>query len=383
MCSDMNANQHHQSAGCNNNRFNAPAANCNPVVITEDRPRTLSSERVINNCPAVMRARSPPSTPSPPLSMPTQPSPPSLPSPPSPLSPPSPSSHSALPSPPPLTTSHSSLPSPPPSTPLPSPSTPSPPINNYRASAADWSPDVTTYSAFSDRRITEDQSRFVTSERVVDDPPAVACAPPSPPSAPSPPPPAYDLRADNADLSDGSVDVPSYYSGELGGFRPCTSSIMRTGDHNRPESLYTLTSDDSSVIRSTVGLVGSRSLHQHVNYNRRINNMVREMMDDSDYPLERENTNDCHDYCSFSDENAARVWPPPYDSVNDVSMPGPAIIGPWPLSNHTSINDRVMENGDSRISDQYDTSYSEDDDIASGPDDYDDRPDVPHNCSFE
>ncbi|XP_026811145.1 uncharacterized protein LOC113552466 [Rhopalosiphum maidis] len=382
-CSDMSATQHHQSAGCNDNRFNASAANCNPVVITEDRPRTLTSERAINNCPAVMRARSPPSTPLPPLSIPSPPSPPSLPSPPSPPSP----SHSLLPSPPPSTPSHSSLPSPPsPSQSTPSPPSPPSPINEYRASAADWNPDVPTYSAFSDRRITEDQSRFMTSERIVNDRPAVMCAPPSPPSAPSPPPPANDFRADNADLSDSSSGTPSYYSGQSGQFRRCGRSIMQTGDHNRSESLSTLTSDDSSVNHNTVGLVGSRSPHRHVNYDRRINNMMREMMNDSDYQFEPENTNNSHDY-SFQDDfyrspnTDAVVWPPPYDSVSDVSMPGPAIIGPWSLSNHTSRSDRVMENDVSRISDRYDTSCSEDD-VASGQDDYDDRPDVPHN-SFE
>ncbi|KAF0755284.1 proteoglycan 4-like isoform X1 [Aphis craccivora] len=329
----------------------------------EDKSRFLTSEKIVNNRPAVTRTL--PSPPSPSLSQPQPPpSRPSTPSPPS----PSPSTPSPppqrTPSPPPQRT-----PSPPPqrtpSPPPPIPPTPTP-VNDFHAPDVDWNPDVSSYSAFSDRRNTEDPSRFMTSERIVDDHSAEMCTPPSPPL------PDNDYRADQTE--DVSSAAASDWSVETGPER-CNSSILQTSQFHRDDdyasSLSTLTSAGSSI---EMQLAERRDPDPYVNYDRRMDNFT---LNDSDrYPFDgRATLNTSHDFSFQDDFNrspdeyaAADAWPPRYNLVDDVSMPGSMVIGPWSLSGNMSRSGRDVEIDNSRISDRYDTSCSESD-IASEPDD--------------
>jgi len=206
----------------------------------------------------------------------------------------------------------------------------------------------------------------MTSERIVDDHSAEMCTPPSPPL------PDNDYRADQTE--DVSSAAASDWSVETGPER-CNSSILQTSqfhqDDDYASSLSTLTSAGSSI---EMQLAERRDPDPYVNYDRRMDNFT---LNDSDrYPFDgRATLNTSHDFSFQDDFNrspdeyaAADAWPPRYNLVDDVSMPGSMVIGPWSLSGNMSRSGRDVEIDNSRISDRYDTSCSESD-IASEPDD--------------
>lgn len=209
----------------------------------------------------------------------------------------------------------------------------------------------------------------MTSEKIVDDRSAEMCTPPSPQS------PDNDYHADNANQSeDVSSAAASDWSTETGPER-WNSSILQTSQFHRDDdyasSLSTLTSADSSI---EMQLAERRDPDPYVNYDRRTDNFA---LNDSDrYPFDdRATLNTSHDFSFQDDFNrspdeyaAAEAWPPRYNLVEDVSMPGSIVIGPWSLSGNMSSNGRDAEIDNSRISDRYVTSCSESD-IASEPDD--------------
>lgn len=242
--------------------------------------------------------------------------------------------------------------------------------NTATATPTTWNLDVSSYSAFSDRHMVEDRSRFLTSERTVDNRQEVMRSQPS-----SPLPellPANDFHSAAAeaaanndnDLSDDSFGTTSDWSTELGIDRcqPCTTQTNRfhgndNNNYDTESSLSTLTSSDSSIEMRLAAR--HHPLGHNVNYTRR-----------TDYQLSMRN-NDRYPYDSSLSPNlsdvslqrgghtVADVWPPAYDLIEDVSMPGSLITGPWSLSMSDSRSGRVQEFGDVGAPDQYHTSCSE------------------------
>ncbi|XP_022166694.1 uncharacterized protein LOC111031169 [Myzus persicae] len=253
------------------------------------------------------------------------------------------------------------------------------------AAAAAWNPDVSSYSAFSDRHMANDLSRFLTSERTVNDFPAAVMN--SRPSSPlSPLLPANDFYAAAAaaaanndnNLTGDSFGGESDWSGEDGvdGCQSCNMKTNRFRNDLSAESLSTLTSTDSSIEMRIEARM--QPLGRNVNYARRreenlsISNNDRYPFDDS----VSDSTSDVS--LPHHDRTVDDVWPTAYDLVEDVSMPGSLVTGPWSLSMSDSRSGRVQEFGDARASDPYDTSCSEGGN-TSGRDDYDDRPMPRHN----
>lgn len=238
------------------------------------------------------------------------------------------------------------------------------------AATADWDPEVSSYSAFSGRHMAEDRSRFLTSERTIDDLRPAAMR--SRPSSPLPQLlPANDFHSAAAaaaanndnDLSDGSFGASSDWSDELG-FDRCQSCVAQSN----ASSLSTLTSSDSSI---EMRIAARQPLGRNVNYARRRHNLS--MSNNDRYPFDDSLTPNLSDVSlQRGDRAVADVWPPACDLVEDVSMPGSLVTGPWSLSMSGSRSGRGQEFGDAGASDQYDTSCSEDGSVSneSGRDDY-------------
>jgi len=260
--------------------------------------------------------------------------------------------------------------------------------DNRSDTAAAWDPDVSSYTAFSNRHITED--RFLTSERTIDDHPVAVLRSRS--SSPLPKLlPANDFHAaaeaaaanNENDLSDDSFGAASDWSTEQG-IDQCQSCIMKTNrfrndnNYNSAESLSTLTSSDSSIEMRLAAR--SQPLGRNVNYVRRTDNLS--ISNNDRYPFDDSVSANISDDVSLSDRDQAvnDVWPPAYDLVENVSMPGSLVTGPWSLSMSDTISDPIQEFGDASAPDPYDTSCSEGGN-ASGRDDYDDRPMSQNNFS--
>lgn len=259
--------------------------------------------------------------------------------------------------------------------------------DNRSDTAAAWDPDVSSYTAFSDRHMAEDRSRFLTSERTIDDHPVAVLRSRSSSSL-SQLLPANDFHAAAAaaaannenDLSGDSFGAASDWSGEQGIDR-CQSCIMKTNrfrndnNYNSAESLSTLTSSDSSIEMRLAAR--NQPLGRNVNYARRTDNLS--ISNNDRYPYDDSVSANISDV-SLPDRDRAvdDGWPPAYDLIENVSMPGSLVTGPWSLSMSDSRSDQIEEFGDASAPD--DTSCSEGGN-ASGRDDYDDRP-MSHNNNF-
>lgn len=241
------------------------------------------------------------------------------------------------------------------------------------AARADWDPEVSSYSAFSGRHMAEDRSRFLTSERTIYDHRPAAMR--SRPSSPLPQLlPANDFHSAAAaaaanndnDLSDGSFGASNDWSDELGFDRcqSCVAQSNRFGEDNNnnfdnASSLSTLTSSDSSI---EMRIAARQPLGRNVNYARRRHNLS--MSNNDRYPFD--------DSLQHDGRAVADVWLPACDLVEDVSMPGSLVTGPWSLSMSSSRSGRGRELDDAGAPDQYDTSCSENGNVSneSGRDDY-------------
>jgi len=179
------------------------------------------------------------------------------------------------------------------------------------------------------------------------------------------------------DLSGDSFGAASDWSAEPG-VDQCQSCIMKTNrfrndnNYNSAESLSTLTSSDSSIEMRLAAR--NQPLGSNVNYARRADNLS--ISNNDRYPFDDSVSANISDVSLPDREQAIDdSWPPAYDLVENVSMPGSLVTGPWSLSMSDSRSDQIEEFGDASAPD--DTSCSEGGN-ASGRDDYDDRP-MSHN----
>ncbi|XP_008183745.1 uncharacterized protein LOC100575111 [Acyrthosiphon pisum] len=249
--------------------------------------------------------------------------------------------------------------------------------SNTAAADLSWNPEVSSYSAFSNSHVMEDRFRFLTSERMVDDRPAAMRSPPSSPLLP-----ANDFHSAAAaaaanydnDLSDDSFGARSDWSAEQG----CPSGVRPTNrfddDNNNnnyyyssSSSLSTLTSSDSSI---DMRIAARRPLSRNVNYDRRTERLMSTNSSDR-YPFNSSLSPNLADVgLRRASPVVADVWPPARELVEDVSMPGNLVTGPWSLSMSDSRSGRYLESSDVGAADQYHNNSCSEGGNASGRDDY-------------
>jgi len=230
-----------------------------------------------------------------------------------------------------------------------------------------WNPDVSSYSAFSDSQVAEGRSRFLTSERTVDDRSAAICSQPSSPLPQLLPANDFHIAAaeaaanDDNDLSDDSFGA--------------TSDRFDNDDYNNnnnnydsSSSLSTLTSSDSSIEMRIEAR--HHPLGRNVNYERRTERLLSASSNDR-YPFDDSLSPNLSDVgLRRASPVVEDVWPPAHGHIEDVSMPGSLVTGPWSLSMSDSRSGRFQESSDVGSANQYHNNSCSEGGNASGRDDY-------------
>ncbi|XP_060856021.1 uncharacterized protein LOC132933760 [Metopolophium dirhodum] len=249
-------------------------------------------------------------------------------------------------------------------------------IANTAAPDPSWNPEVSSYSEFSNSHVTQDRFGFLTSERMVDDRPEAMRSQPSSPLLPAND--FYSAAAAAAanndnDLSDDSFGARSDWSGQQG-CQSCVQPINRFDDDNNNNNYYssssslsTLTSSDSSI---DMRIAARHPLSRNVNYEQRTDRLMSSNSNDR-YPFNRSLSPNLNDVgLRRASPVVADVWPPAYDLIEDVTMPGSLVTGPWSLSMSDSRSGWFRESSDVGAADQYHNSSCSEGGNASGRDDY-------------
>jgi len=112
-------------------------------------------------------------------------------------------------------------------------------------------------------------------------------------------------------------------------------------------------------------------LGRNVNYERRTERLMSSNSNDR-YPFNSSLSPNLSDVALRRPSPVvADVWPPAYDLIEDVTMPGSLVTGPWSLSMNDSRSGWRQESSDVGAADQYHNNSCSEGGNASGRDDYD------------
>ncbi|CAI6343141.1 unnamed protein product [Macrosiphum euphorbiae] len=238
--------------------------------------------------------------------------------------------------------------------------------SNTAAPDDSWNPEVSSYAAFSNSHVTEDRFHFLTSERMVDDRSAATRLMPANDF--------HSAAAAAAANDDNYLSDESNWSAEQG-CQSCAQPINRfNDDHNNnnnnyysSSSLSTLTSSDSSI---DMRMAARHPIGRNVNCDRRTDRLMS-TNSSGRYPF---NSSLSPNLSNVALRRATFVvadeWPPAHDLVEDVSMPGSLVTGPWSLSMSDSRTDRYRDSSDVGAADQYNNNFCSGGGNATGQDDY-------------
>jgi len=176
-------------------------------------------------------------------------------------------------------------------------------------------------------------------------------------------------------LSDDSFGARSDWSDEQG-CQSCAQPINRFNDDNNnnnnnnyysSSSLSTLTSSDSSI---DMRIAARHPLGRNVNCDRRTDRLMSTNSSDR-YPFNSSLSPNLSDVAlRRATFVVADDWPPAHDLVEDVSMPGSLVTGPWSLSMSDSRTGRFGDSSDVGAADQYNNNFCSGGGNGSVRDDY-------------